>query len=370
MLVMGWLSYEITANVFLVALFTAARLSATLLGPFVGTIADRVNRKELIIVSQALQVVLIIVLASLTSAGILQFWQLTVIGFLDGLVFTTVSTAGYALAMDIVGKKDITNAVALNVVAIDTTRVIGPAVGGVLVVTLGPANCFWTAAAVCTLAIVTLLGLETPARKTGVSEGSILQNIAEGFKYVIHNRDMVSVLVVTFAANIFMWPAYQSFMPIFAKDNLAQGASGLGFLLTAFGAGALIGALILASMGDFKRKGLIYLWGTALIAVFFGAFAISRSFPLALVLVGLAGLASSAFGTMQATLMLILAPEDMRGRSSGFLRLAISVYSFGALGIGAVANVIGVSLATAISCGILLIIVIAIAVLMPNLRRL
>lgn len=370
LLVMGWLSYELTDSPFLVALFTAARLFPTLFGPFLGAVADKVDRRKFMITMLVAQVVFVTFLAALTAAGILRFWHLALIGFLDGLVFTAFSTAGYALAMDIVGEKDITNAVALNSVAMDITRVIGPAVGGVLVATLGPANCFWTAGAVCVFAIFALVPLEVPVTATAASKESVLKNIVQGFKYVMHNRDMLSVLAVSFAANVFMWPAYQSFMPIFAKDNLGQGPEGLGFLLTAMGAGALVGALILASMGDFKRKGQIYLWGTGTMAVFFGAFAISRFFPLAIVLVSLFGMCSAAFGTLQATLMLILAPEDMRGRASGFLRLAIGVYAFGAVAMGALANAVGASLTTGVSCAILALIIIGLAVGMPNLRRL
>jgi len=370
LLVMGWLSYELTDNAFMVALFTAARLFPTLFGPFLGAIADKVDRRRFMLLIMVAQVVFIVFLAVLTATGRLQFWHLTLIGFLDGLVFTAISTAGYALAMDIVGEENVTNAVALNTVAMDLTRVIGPAVGGVLVATLGPANCFWTAGAVCVVAILALWPLKIPPTTTVSGQESVLENIIEGFKYVVHSRDMLSVLAVSFAANIFLWPAYQSFMPIFAKDNLGQGPEGLGFLLTAMGAGALVGALVLASMGNFRRKGLVYLWGTGTMTVFFGAFAISHFFPLALVLVGLFGMCSAAFSTMQATLMLILAPEDMRGRASGFLRLAIGVYTFGALAMGAVANAVGAGLTTGVSCAILVVIIVSLGMGMPNLRRL
>ena len=370
LLVMSWLSYEITDSPFLVALFTAVRLSPTLLGPIVGAIADRVNRRQLMLIAQALQVVFAATLATVTATGLLEFWHLIVIGFIDGLIFTVVSTTGYAMAMDIVGEKSITNAVALNVVAMDITRIIGPFVGGVLIATLGAANCFWVATIVCALAIIPLLMLQTPSRTTATTEDSVWQDTIAGFKYIMRNRDMVSVLAVSFSANALLWPAYQAFMPIFAKDNLAQGPDGLGYLLGTMGIGALVGAVILASMGDFKRKGLIYLWGTSLMAIFFGIFALSHSFPISMVLVGLFGLFSSAFGTLQSTLILILSPEDMRGRSTGFLRLAISVYTFGALAMGALAEAIGAGLTTGISCAILFVVILVIATGMPNLRRL
>ena len=219
------------------------------------------------------------------------------------------------------------------------------------------------------VAVIILSPLGMPTRITLATQGSVWRGLAEATSFVFHSRDLLSVLSISFTANIFLWPAYQSFMPIFAKDNLGQGPQGLGWLQTAMGGGALLGALVLASLGNFRRKGLVYLWGTGIMAVFFGAFAVSRSFPIALLLVGLAGLASAAFGTLQSTLTLILAPADMRGRCVGFLQFAIGIYTFGALAIGAVANAIGAGLATGISCAIMVIFITALAIGMPNLRR-
>lgn len=367
---MGWLVYELTSSAFLAAVFAAARMGPQLLGPFAGVLADRMSRQKIMIGVRLLQMLFAAILAILISTGVVQFWHLVLIGFLQGVINSATMTAGSALAMDIVGEKDLTNAIALNTVAWDVTSAIGPAVGGVLVAFVGPANCFWIAVGLAALAAGSLLPLRTPTRTTIAEQKSAWQGLAEGFKYVIHSRDLLSVLVISFTANLFVWPAFQSFMPVFAKDNLNQGALGLGFLMTAMGSGALVGAVIIASLGNFKWRGPMYLYGTWLYGVFFGIFAISHSLTPALVLVGLAGLCSSAFGAMQSTLTLVLSPEEMRGRSIGFLSMAIGVLPFGCLALGAIASKIGAGLTTGISCGILSIAIIAIAIGMPNLRRL
>ena len=369
-LVMSWLAYEFTDSAFLTATFAAARMCPQLLGPLSGTIADRVNRRKLVAVMLLLQIAFAGTGAILLSANILNFGLLCVIGFSGGVIRSLTFTTVYALTSDIVGKDDTTNAIALNGIAMHVTRIVGPAVGGILISFFGPANCFWIAATWGGLALITLFMMQMPARKMAASQESVLRNIVEGFKYVIHSRDILSVLAVSFTANLFVWPAYQSFMPIFAKDNLGLGPDGLGFLFTASGVGALIGAIILASMGNFRRKGLVFLCGTSLHALFFGIFALMRSVPPALVLLGLCGLSSSAFGTLQASLTLILAPEDMRARCVGFLAMAIGVLPFGCLLLGAIANTIGASLTTGISCAIMFVALIAIAVILPNLRRL
>jgi MFS family permease len=370
LLVMSWLAYELTNSVFMVALFAAARMSPQLLGPFTGLLADRLNRRRLLIIARSMDIIFASTMALLISAEMLQFWHLLLFGFLGGTMMSVSYTAGSALAMDIVGKEDLTNAISLNVVAMDVTRVIGPAVGGALIAFLGPVNCFWSAAGLAVFAVMTLFFMEQPPREMATGTGSVWKELAAGLKYVIHSRDMLSVLLVTFVSNIFLWPAFQSFMPVFAKDNLGLDALGLGFLLTASGVGALAGALVISSMGNFKWKGAMYLYGTVLYAFFFGTFAISRVYPVALILIGLAGVASSAFMVLQSTLVLILAPEDMRGRSMGFLAIAIGILPFGCLAMGAAAGVIGASLATGIGCGITVAILIALAVGMPNLRRL
>jgi len=209
-----------------------------------------------------------------------------------------------------------------------------------------------------------------PEKITAAVPKSVLRDIAKGFKYVIHNHDMLSVLALTFIANIFQIPVVQALMPVFAKDNFGLDAMGLAFIMTTLGAGSLIGAFTIASLGNFKWKGLLYLCGTGLASVFLTAFALSRSLPLALVLIGLQGLAGSGFATMQSSLTLILAPEDMRALSLGFLQLAIGVLPLGCLIMGAISDAIGVSLATAVGCSITATMVIVIAVLFPDLRRL
>lgn len=370
MTVMGWLAYELTASAFLVALLIAVRMTPQLLGPFAGALIDRMDRKKLIIALRALQVLFAGVLAILGATGLLEYWHLVVIGLLQGAIMTTSYPAYSAISMDIVGRGTIANAVSLNMVVMNITRVIGPITGGALIAFLGPAPCFGIAALLAGLAMLFLFPMAVPVKAMVAGRASVLRELALGFNFVIHNRDMLAVLAVTLVANLFGWSAYASFMPVFAKDNLGLDAFGLGILTSGFGVGALIGSLIIASMGDLRWKGLLYQLGTLLFALFFGVFALLRLFPLALLLVILAGLTSSAFGTMQSILTLLLSPEDMRGRSMGFLVLAIGGMSIGSLVLGVVANVIGASLVTAISCALLVISIIAIGAWSPNLRRL
>lgn len=369
-LVMTWLAYDVSKSALLVALFTAARLSPTLLAPFAGSLADIIDRKKLVMLVRSGQAIFSIILATLVLSGDIQFWHLVVLAFVQGVFLSPSMPASQALALDIVGQKDITNAIALSSIVMDVTGVAGAAVRGVVMALAGLANCLWIAAAISLISAGVMLPMERPSITTTVRQESVLHSLAEGFRYVIHNRKMLLVLSVSFSANVFLWPAYQAFIPVFAKDNLGQGPMGLGFLQSASGGGALIGAIIVASLGNFQWKGKMFLFGTLFNAIFFGAFALSHSFPLALLLFGLSGLFSTGFGTMQSTLMLVLAPPDMRARAIGFLQLAIGIYAFGSIAIGFVANVIGAGLATGISCGILAVVILALTISSPTLRRL
>jgi predicted MFS family arabinose efflux permease len=158
-------------------------------------------------------------------------------------------------------------------------------------------------------------------------------------------------------------------MPIFAKDNLGSGPDGLGYILTSMGAGAFISSIFIASLGDFSYKGILYLGGTALMTLFFGIFAISQTFPVAITFVALAGLFSTAFNTMQSTITLKIAPEDMRGRCMGFLSMAIGIYSLGSLAMGAIANIYGAGPTTAVSCAVLLLLIMIYSIIFPSLRK-
>lgn len=368
-LVMSWMAYEITGSALMVALFTAARFAPQLLSPFGGVLADRMSRIKLLVIERALVTVFAAILAMLVYTGRLEFWHLSLVAFLQGLVGAIGATSSTPMVIDIVGKESVANAISLNAVASDVTMVIGPALGGALIAIVGPANCFWVAVGISLISVISLFWIRT-TRKTATQQRSVLRDLADGARYVFHSRSMLSVLAVCFFWNLFYAPTRQSFMPIFAKDNLGQGPMGLGFLQTALGVGMFLGALIVASMGNLRWKGLTYLLGTLLASGFFGVFALSRSFPVALLLVGLAGLAGSGFITMQPTLTLLLSSEEMRGRSIGFLHLAIGAQFLGCLAIGPVANAFGVSITTATSCGILVVIAVAMAVWMPNLRRL
>jgi predicted MFS family arabinose efflux permease len=193
--------------------------------------------------------------------------------------------------------------------------------------------------------------------------------ITIGMRTVLRSRLTSAVLLVTLSANILIWPIYQTFMPVFAKDVLGLNASGLGWLLTCGGLGGLTGSLIIAMMGDFRFKGGLFVLGTAAWGALWAVFGLSHSVPISFAIMACIGLMSASFGVLQTTLMLMTTEPGMQGRALGIQELAIGSMPIASLGLGVVAQAIGVG-ATAFFCGILLaMILLTLAFRVPELIR-
>lgn len=263
-LILGWLVFDLTDSTFLLALFTAARLGPMMLGPIGGMIADRFDRARFLLFTTAWAFVAVSALAILVSTGLVTYWHIIVGGFCIGLAQSPAQPARFTLVSDIVDRSQLSNANALNSMALTMTQVIGPAIGGVMISAFGVSAALWISAAWYPISFITLWPIKSLGQvPKGQQTESALKQISSGFRILLRDRTMASVLFVTFAANIFLWPVFQAFMPVFAKDILDLNASGLGWLLACSGIGAVIGSLGIAFLGDFKHKGGMFAFGTA-----------------------------------------------------------------------------------------------------------
>lgn len=356
-LVLGWLAYEITGSEFLVAVFGAARLAPLLLGPLSGALADRFDRVRLLLIACGWALLAISVIALLASTGMLTYWGLVIGGFAIGMAQSPSQPARASLVASLVPARELSNANALNSLAMNMTQVVGPALGGVMIATLGAPLTLWISTAWYALSFVLLLPLQRriaaePAPAEPAHE-PVLAMVASGLRYVAGNRLAIAVLAVTVVANALIWPIFQSLMPVIAEDSLGLDAVGLGALLTFSGVGGLIGAVVIAAMGDFRRKGAVFVLGTAAWGVLWAVFSQVHSPTLGFVLMAAVGLASATFGVLQTTLLLVVVEPAMHGRALGLQELAIGVMPIATLVLGAIAQGIGVG-ATTLIAGILL----------------
>ncbi|WP_433214217.1 MFS transporter [Microtetraspora malaysiensis] len=369
-LVLGWIVFDMTGSEFLMAVFTAVRLAPMLLGPLSGAISDRFDRIKLLLAASAWALVTITVVAALASTNHISYWGLVIGGLCIGMTQSPSQPARSTLVLDFVGRGSLSNANALNSIAMNMTQVIGPAIGGGMIAAFGAPVALWISAAWHLISLMALW----PLRKTGkaatrAAGESLAKMLALGVKAVFSNRLATSVLLITLIANILLWPIYQAFMPVFAHVGLGLDADGLGWLLTCSGLGGLLGSLSIAALGDFKFKGALFVIGTGAWGALWAAFALSSSVPLSFTLMAAIGLASSPFGILQTTLLLMMTEPSVQGRVMGIQELAIGVMPLSALALGAAAELIGVA-AVALISGVLLVLLLAVlTVRVPALLR-
>ncbi|TCC21826.1 MFS transporter [Kribbella speibonae] len=368
-LVLGWLAWETTHSDFLVAVYTAVRLAPLLLGPFAGAFADRHNRVRLLIVAASWALVAVSAVATLASLGKASYWVLVVGGLAIGLAQSPSQPARASLVMDLVGRENLSNANALNSMALNMTQVIGPAVGGLMITGLGAPAALWVSTFWYAISLVTLLPLREYGRVAGGHTGSALRMVSSGLRDLARNRLASTVLLITLAANTLLWPIAQSFMPVFAQESLGLDAAGLGWLLTCAGVGGLTGSLVIAWLGDFRFKGGMFVVGTAIWGTLWSLFALSHDPVVSFVLMTAIGVMSAAFGVLQTTLLLMTTDESLHGRALGVQELAIGIMPVASLALGAFAEHYGVGGTTFVSAVLLVAAVAALGLWTPVLLR-
>ena len=369
-LVLGWLVYETTESAFLLSLFTAVRLVPLLLGPVGGVLSDRFDRVRLLIVACVWAVVAVSTVAVMVTVGYAPYWALVLGGLAIGLAQSPSQPARAALVFDLVGRESLSNANALNAMAMNVTQVIGPALGGAMISAFGAPAALWISTAWYAISLVALLPLRAQESiKRAAHPEPLFQMLAGGIRTILARRLTAAVLLVTLAANILIWPIHQGFLPAFAASVLDLDASGLGWLLTCSGIGGLTGSLIIASLGDFQFKGGLFVLGTATWGVLWALFGLSTSAQLSFVLMVGIGLLTASFAVLQTTLLLMTTEPGLQGRALGVQELAIGIMPFSSLALGAVAEAVGVGPTTVVSGLLLAAAMLVLANRVPELLR-
>ncbi len=325
----AWLVYRLTgSSVLLGSVSFAGQIPVFLMAPLGGIVADRFSRHRIVIATQTASLLLAFVLAALTLTGLVHIWQIFVLAALLGVVNSFDIPARQAFLMDMVGREDLINAIALNSSMFNASRVIGPAIAGILVARIGEGWCFFANGVSYIAVIAGLLGMTVEAHKGVKQPGSPLADVVEGFRFVMHSAPIHHLMILLGILSVTGMP-YAVLMPIFADRILHGGAEGLGVLMGSTGVGALGGALLLASRQSVRGLGR---W-VAISAASFGAsliaFAISRSFWLSCALLLPAGFAMMVEMGSSNTLIQTMSPDHLRGR-------VMSVYSMMFMGMAPV----------------------------------
>jgi MFS family permease len=343
----AWLVYSMTKSALLLgSVGFASQIPVFLVAPFGGITADRTNRQRLVIVTQICSMILAGILAWLTLSGRVQVWHIFVLAGLLGVVNAFDIPGRQAFLVDMVGKEDLMNAIALNSSMFNGARVIGPAVAGILVARIGEGWCF-AANSISYVAVIIgllLMRVQSPPRS---SKHSPIEDIIEGFRWVNQTKVIRALLLLIGLVSLVGMP-YTVLMPVFADKILHGGARGLGILMGATGVGALFGALTLAAKTGVKGLGRWVTITCAGLGVSLFCFSFSTSFWLSALLLMPAGYSMMLQMACSNTLIQTMVPDHLRGRvMSLYSMMFMGMAPFGAFFGGALAHRFGAPITVA-----------------------
>ena len=360
---LGWLSFQLTGSPFMVGLAAFARSAPMMvIGPFAGIVADRVPRGRVLVISQSTGVLAALVLTAIFAGGHGSYWWLLALEVVFGLVWALDFPARRTALYAVLGAPRVAQAVSLETVSMQIAKMLGPLAAGVCLARVGPEASFAVMALIYTLGLLLLRPLGR--RLGGPSDRpatSLAATLRAGLSAAWRSGTVRAVLLVTVAMNTLFFP-YQHMLPVFARTMLEVGPVGLGALVAADGCGALVGALVIAS----GRAGLAHrtMFGAAslaaplLLVMLSGA----RHVVLCALLLLVMGAAESAYAAMQSTLVLLSAPERVRGGVMGILSACIGTQPLGTLAIGLLAASAGVPVAFTVNAIAALVVIVPLAV--------
>jgi MFS family permease len=340
----SWLVYRMTNSVFLLGLVGfVSQLPIFVISPFAGVWSDRFNRHKILVLTQALSLIQALVLAILVLSGAITVWQIILLSLFIGCVnaIDMPNRQSFVIYM-IDDRKDLGNAIALNSAMFNGSRLIGPFIAGVLIATVGEGICFLINALSYIAVLIAILAMSTDHIKVNISKTSVMKELKEGFTYVFGNTKIRALLMLVSLTSIMGVPLIV-LMPAFAKDILQGGPHTLGFLMSAMGAGALLGAFYLASRTNIKGLLKIINMGALIFGIGLIGCSLSRSLWISILMVFIAAFGMMVQVASTNTWLQTNVDDDKRGRTMSFYVVSfMGMAPFGSLLAGSVAGFIGV----------------------------
>ncbi|MFQ5859946.1 MAG: MFS transporter [Dehalococcoidia bacterium] len=334
----GWLVWELSGSPLLVGTVTGIRaLPLLILGPWGGVAADRLDRRHLLIGTHVVLTVAAFLFALVIATGQVQVWHAFVFVLVAGSAWSFNQPVRQALVANTVPSRDLMNAVALNAMAFQLSRVIGPAAGGVLIL-VGMRESFLLQGLLYLGVALAALPMRVRFEHRPLVQASVFSNLIEGMRFVWRDRILLGLIAMAFATVIFTMPAIH-LMPVFAAEILHAGPEVLGLLLSAIGVGALVASLAVASIREIPRKGTILFVTAALAAVCLTLFAFSTWLVLSVIILALMGFFQLFFRMVNMTLVQVLSPDALRGRVMSIYMWDQGLLPLGSLIMGTLAQV-------------------------------
>lgn len=367
----GWLVYEISGSEMALGLVGfASAIPVLLLSPYAGVIADRINKRYLLLTTQASAMALAAVLAVLVFTDIVQVWHIIALAAGMGVVNAFDGPTRQAFVVELVGRDDLPNAIALNSMTFNTGRIIGPAMGGIVLATVGAGWCFLINSVSYLAVLYGLFAMRMPRHTPKVDTRSPWAQLVSGLEYVRHHQNLRALLLMALVFSVF-GISYSTVLPAFIDKALGLDAAAFGTINAMSGIGAVSAAFLIAQFGNRGFRGPWLKWAIMIFPVILICFSLARSYPLSLLLAVLLGVGFMMTFTLLNTLLQTQVADEMRGRVLSLYTLTFFGFSpFGNLAIGSVSEWIGITQTLVISAIICFILVAIILARTPSVRQL
>lgn len=396
-----WLVYDMTKSPLYLGIVSFAVAIPTLtFSLWAGVLIDRMPKRRLLLITQIVMMCAAFLLAADVFLGWVQPWHIVIFALINGAAQAFDAPARQSFTIELVGREDLMNAIALNSAMFNSARILGPTIAGIVLALLGAAWCFFLNGVSFLAVIGALLLMQLPRFTPKPRTDSPLMQLREGLNYIRHHETIRSLITLAAVSNLFAM-GYSALIPAFARDvfdprneiafaqnvfasrpallgalealgeNLARSEIRQSLLMTFVGLGALAGALVLAALGNFKRKGMLLTAGNLLFPIMVLCLAFSNSFFLGLLILLFAGLGFMVQNATINTLIQMMVPDELRGRvMSVYMLVFMGFFPIGALIAGAIAQRFGIPVGAAFGGAVTLAFSVWVLWRMPNLRRL
>ncbi|MEM7024883.1 MAG: MFS transporter [Pseudomonadota bacterium] len=346
LLVVGVYVLDQTGSPSIVAAMTVARLAPMfLLGLPLGVLADRYERRSLLLLLFCTLMLASLALGVLAMTGRITLWQIAIGAFLNGILFTADFPLRRTMIGEVAGRDRLRLGMGLETATSTAVRALGPALGGLMLQTVGLASTYFLGAALYLASVVLLLRVRHRSiGRSGEAAGSISIMLSEGWRYVCAQRLILGVLVVTLVLNFWGF-AYITMVPVIGEQILGLNAFPIGLLMSVEGLGGLLATLVAVRLFEPAAYTRIYYFSSLVFLLGVLGFGLSASFPLSLALNLVCGFSLAGFAVMQTTIIFLIAPPEMRSRMMGVLTVCIGAGPLGMLHLGWLADWLGAATA-------------------------
>ena len=367
----GWLVLRLTDDspFALAMVMMSFALPLTFVSMLGGVLADRIPRKRIILVSQSGNAFFTLLLAILDMTGLILFWHLLVIGLCNGTLAAFNMPSRQSIVSDIVPGDALMNAISLSSAGMNMTRVVGPALAGVLIIYLDTGGVFCLVALIYILSVLST-GMITigGAPSKGSRDHGIATDIRAGFRYAMGNPTLRGTFIMSFVPALFGFP-YLALLPAWGREVLDIQADGLGLLMACIGMGSLVGSVGLAALNHLRKRGMFlivnaFVWGSALVI-----FSRCSSYPTTLPALVIIGMLSAVFMSLNMTLMQSYSSREMRGRVVSMAMMSFGIMPLSAVPFGALAEGIGTAASLGIAGLLLCLFAVLFFAVFPTFRR-